>query len=88
MNESQRGDSSGSAGDAPMEMLASKPSYRSTKTATSPLQRRQRLRCTCNFEAALFRDPEDELRFPYPADHPLASEFEGEMIELEREYLK
>lgn len=28
------------------------------------------------------------LRFTYPADHPLASEFEGQLIELEREYLK
>lgn len=39
-----------------------------------------------NFEAALFRDEGDPLRFSYPADHPLASEFEEQMGALVREY--
>ncbi len=39
-----------------------------------------------NFEAALFRDAGDPLRFSYPADHPLAAQFEEQMVALVREY--
>jgi hypothetical protein len=38
------------------------------------------------FQTALFKDPGDELRFSYPADHPLAAEFEDQMTQLLREY--
>jgi hypothetical protein len=39
-----------------------------------------------NFEQAIYRDEEDSLRFSYPADHPLAAEFEEQMVRLLREY--
>ncbi len=39
-----------------------------------------------NFETALYRDIGDPLRFSYPADHPLASEFEEQMIALLKEW--
>lgn len=38
------------------------------------------------FEQAIFRDEGESLRFSYPADHPLASEFEEQMVQLIREY--
>ena len=41
--------------------------------------------CT-NFDNALFREPGDPPRFSYPADHPLAGEFEEQMTALIREY--
>jgi hypothetical protein len=39
-----------------------------------------------DFEAALFRDPGDPLRFSYSAWPPLASEVEEQMTQLLREY--
>ncbi|WP_254511425.1 hypothetical protein [Anatilimnocola floriformis] len=39
-----------------------------------------------NFQAALYREPDDPLRFSYPADHPLPTEFEEQMTALVREY--
>jgi hypothetical protein len=41
-----------------------------------------------NFETVLFKEPGDSLRFSYPADHPLAGEFEEQMVCLIREYLQ
>lgn len=38
------------------------------------------------FEDALFRDAGDSMRFSYPADHPLAAEFEEQATKLIREY--
>jgi len=39
-----------------------------------------------NFENSIFRDPGDTMRLTYPADHPLAAEFEEQMVALLREY--
>jgi hypothetical protein len=39
-----------------------------------------------NFEQAIYRDEGDSLRFSYPSDHPLAAEFEEQMVRLLREY--
>lgn len=36
---------------------------------------------------ALYRDPEDQMRFSYPTDHPLAAELEDQMCGLVREYV-
>ncbi len=83
-----RGDSTGSAGDAPMEMLASKTQLPIDEDSHFAFTTQSKNTLYLHFEAALFRDPEDQLRFTYPADHSLTSEFEGQMIELEREYLK
>ena len=38
------------------------------------------------YEAALYRPEGDELRFSYPADDALTSEFEEQMTNLLREY--
>lgn len=38
------------------------------------------------YEQALFNEPGSNGRFDYPADHPLAGEFEDQMIALIREY--
>ena len=38
------------------------------------------------FEAALFREPDDQLRFSYPAGHTLMGELENQMTMLLREY--
>lgn len=38
------------------------------------------------FDAALYRDEGDPLRFSYTADHPLTVEFEEQMTELLRDY--
>jgi len=40
-----------------------------------------------NFEQSLFADEGDKTRFSYPADHPLAEKFEGQMLSLVREYI-
>jgi hypothetical protein len=37
------------------------------------------------FELTLFKEQGDPLRFSYPADHPLASEYEEQMEALIRE---
>ena len=37
-------------------------------------------------EQAIYRDEGDSLRFSYPADHPLAAEFDERMVRLVREY--
>lgn len=39
-----------------------------------------------NFESAIYRELGDPLRFSYPADHPLAAEFEEQITSLVREY--
>ena len=38
------------------------------------------------WEAAVFRDEGDPMRFSYPADHPLAGMFEEQTQRLVREY--
>src|SRR5687768_7651974 len=38
------------------------------------------------FEQAIFKDTDAEGRFSYPADHPLASEFEEQTTAIIREY--
>lgn len=38
------------------------------------------------FEQAIFKNEDDLLRFSYPANHPLAAEFEEQMVALLREY--
>src|SRR5206468_5597049 len=37
-------------------------------------------------EQALFKEPDDPLRYSYPADDPLTAEFEDQMVRLVREY--
>ncbi len=38
-----------------------------------------------NFETVLFKDSADTMRFTYSADHPLADEFEEQMVAPIRE---
>ncbi|MGE0536652.1 MAG: hypothetical protein AB7O68_16900 [Pirellulales bacterium] len=83
-----RGDSTGSAGDAPMELLASKTRLPVDEDSHFVFTVQSKNTLYLGFEAAVFRDPGDELRFSYPADHPLAGEFEQQTIDLEREYLR
>ncbi len=83
-----RGDSTGGAGDAPMEMLAAKTALPIDEESHFVFTTQSKNTLYLHFEAALFRDPEDELRFSYPADYPLAGEFEEQTIALEREYVK
>jgi hypothetical protein len=39
-----------------------------------------------NFDSVLFEEPVDTMRIGYPTDHPLAAEFEEQMIKMLREY--
>src|SRR5688572_13309562 len=39
-----------------------------------------------NYEQALSKERGDKMQFSYPADHPLAAEFEEQLVALLREY--
>ena len=82
-----RGDSTGGTGDAPNEMLMQKTGLPMGRKSFYQFTMQSKDALYQNFEAALFREPDDPLRFSYLADHPLASEFEEQMVGLGREYL-
>ncbi len=77
-----RGDSTGSAGDAPMELLGSKTRLPVDEESHFVFTTQSKNVLYLGFEQALFRDPGDPLRFSYPADHPLAGEFEEQTVAL------
>lgn len=80
-----RGDASG-LGDFPMEYLqdhSGLPISEDSRVKFTPESKNEMFTM---FEAALFRDPGDPLRFSYPSDHPLAAELEEQMTALLREY--
>ena len=79
------GDATGGTGDAPNEMLVAKAGPQDDESlVVFGTQSKNDL--YVHFERALFRDAGDPLRFNYPPDHPLAGEFEEQMVALEREY--
>lgn len=82
-----RGDSTGGTGDAPNEMLAAATGLPMDKDSLFQFTMQSKNELYLNFELALFRDGGDPLRFSYPPDHPLAGEFEEQMVALEREYI-
>lgn len=82
-----RNDSTGGTGDAPNEMLSTKTGLPMGQDSYFVFSTSSKNDLYVNFETALFRERGDPLRFSYPADHPLASEFEEQMIKLAREYV-
>jgi hypothetical protein len=81
---SVRGDDTGAGG--PMELLIQNGKLPVSRDSFFKFTLQSKDALYVNFEQALFKDPGDPLRFSYPADHPLASEFEDEMTKLVREY--
>jgi hypothetical protein len=80
-----RGDSTGQ-GDMPMEYLQSHTRLPVGDESHVKFTLQSKNEMYSGFEAALFRDNGDALKFTYPADHPLAAEFEEQMTTLVREY--
>jgi hypothetical protein len=80
-----KGDSTGE-GDMPMEVLQSNTSLPVGSESHVKFTLQSKNDLFTNFDNCLFRDPGDPLRFSYPADHPLAGEFEDQMTALIREY--
>lgn len=81
-----RGDATGGAGDAPNEILQLESGLSMGKDSFFMFTTQGKNELYVNFEQALFKDPDDTLRFSYPADHPLTAEFEEQMVALLREY--
>jgi hypothetical protein len=80
-----RGDSTGQ-GDMPMETLERQTRLPVDTTSHVKFTLQSKNEMYLLFEEAIFRDAGDPLRFSYPADHPLAAEFEEQMTQLVREY--
>lgn len=78
------GDSTGGAGDAPMEMLAEKSGLPIGEQSHFVFTKSSKNDLYLHFENLLFT--EEDRKFTYPADHPLAAEFEEQMTELQRAY--
>lgn len=81
-----RCDSTGGTGDAPNEMLRTETSLPMGEESFFQFNLQSKNALYLNFETALYRDLGDPLRFSYPADHPLAAEFEDQMVALVREF--
>jgi hypothetical protein len=80
-----RGDSIGGSGDAPMEMLGTSGGLPVGEESHFKFSLQSKNDRYLNFERSLCKDPGDSLRFSYPADHPLAGEFEVQMTRIVRE---
>ncbi len=80
-----KGDDTGAGG--PMEILMQNGKLPVDDESCFKFSLQSKDRLYVNFEQALFKEPDDPLRFSYPGDHPLASEFEEQMTQLVREYL-
>jgi len=72
--------------DSPMECLESNSWLPIDDDSEVEFTLRAKNEIYTNFDVALFRLEDDELRFSYSADHPLAAEFEEHMTQLVREY--
>ena len=81
-----RGDATGGAGDAPNEILQNESGLPMSEDSFFVFTLQGKNDLYVNFEQALFKEPGDPMRFSYPADHPLTSEFEEQMVALVREY--
>jgi len=82
-----RNDSTGGTGDAPNEMLSTATGLPMGEESLFVFSKSSKNDLHLCFEAAIFKEEGDPMRFSYPADHPLAAEFEDQMTKLEREYL-
>lgn len=80
-----KGDATG-LGDFPMEYLATHTVLPVDDDSKFKFTLQSKNDLYLNFQAALFRDPEDELAFSYPLNHALTPAFEEQMTRLEREY--
>lgn len=80
-----RGDSTGQ-GDMPMEFLQMHSGLPIAAESHVKFTLQSKNDLYVNFENAIFRDEGDQMRFSYPADDPLASEFEEQTVRLVREY--
>lgn len=79
-----RGDSTGGAGDAPMEMLAEKSGLSIGEQSHFVFTKQSKNDLYLHYENLLFT--EEGRKFTYPADHPLTAEYEDQMTQLQREY--
>jgi len=80
-----RGDSTG-AGDMPMEWLMRHTDLPMGEQSHYIFGPQSKHDLYTHFENCLFKEKGTDERFSYPANHPLASQFEEEMINLHREY--
>lgn len=80
-----RGDATG-LGDFPMEYLGTHTSLPIEDESKFKFTLQSKNDLYMNFQEALYRDPNDEMAFTYPAEHPLTVEFEDQMGRLIREY--
>lgn len=80
-----KGDSTGQ-GDMPMEFLQMHSGLPVGDDSHVKFTLQSKNDLYVNFENAIFRDAGDKMRFSYPADHPLAAEFEEQTTKLIREY--
>ena len=79
-----RGDDTGTGG--PLEILEQGSGLPVGEQSFFKFTLQSKDRLYVLFEQALFREPGQEGRFSYPADHPLAGEFEEQMTAMLREY--
>jgi hypothetical protein len=79
------GDSTG-MGDFPMEFLQSHSGLPVGQESLVKFTLQSKHEMYSKWEAALFRDAGDPMRFSYPADHPLTAAFEEQTTRLVREY--
>ena len=79
------GDSTG-LGDFPMEYLEGNTWLPIDDASKVKFTLQSKNEMYTNFDAALFKEDDDEQKFSYPADDPLTAEFEEQMTLLEREY--
>lgn len=80
-----RGDSTGQ-GDMPMEFLQTHSNLPVGDESHVKFTLQSKNDLYVNFENSIFRDAGDTMRLTYPADHPLAPEFEEQMTGLLREH--
>ncbi len=80
-----RGDSTG-MGDFPMEFLQSHSGLPVGEESLVKFTLQSKHEMYTKWEDALFREPGDPLRFSYPADHPLAEQFEEQTTRLLHKY--
>jgi hypothetical protein len=79
------GDATG-AGDMPNETLEAETRLPLSIDSHVKLTLQSKDRMYKRLQQALYAEPGDENRFTYPANHPLAAEFEEQMCGLVREY--
>jgi hypothetical protein len=80
-----KGDATG-LGDFPMEYLSNHTPLPVDDESKVKFTLQSKSEMYTLWQEALFRDPEDEMAFTYPAEHPLTAEFEEQTVRLIREY--